>query len=99
MASGSDNRRTASLTRRRCANPDVSRFYRAALFGLFLALAVFGLVYAATSNNKLYWVRETIELARPFGPYVNPTNFAAVMELADRVRASNTDADLDAVLY
>jgi tetratricopeptide (TPR) repeat protein len=70
------------VVRRRCAIPQVSRLYRGALFGLFLALSVFGLIYAATSNNKLYWVRETLELARPFGPYVNPTNFAGVMEMA-----------------
>jgi O-antigen ligase len=70
------------VVRQRCASPDVARLYRGALFGLFLGLAVFGLLYAATSNEKLYWVRYTVERARPFGPYVNPTNFAGVMELA-----------------
>jgi len=70
------------VVRKRCADPERRQLYRNALFGLFLALAVFGLVYAATSNNKLYWVRETLDPAHPFGPYVNPTNFAGVMELA-----------------
>jgi O-antigen ligase len=70
------------VARRRCFDPDIARLYRNALFALFLALATFGLIYAATSNGKLYWVRGTMGIARPFGPYVNPTNFAAVMELA-----------------
>jgi O-antigen ligase len=70
------------VARRRCFDPEIARLYRNALFGLFLALATFGLIYAATSNGKLYWVRGTHGIARPFGPYVNPTNFAAVMEMA-----------------
>lgn len=70
------------VARRRCADPAVARLYRNVLFGLFLALAGFGLLYAATSNGKLYWIRETMDYANPFGPYVNPTNFAGVMELA-----------------
>jgi O-antigen ligase len=70
------------VARRRCFDPDIARLYRNALFALFLALAIFGLIYAATYNGKLYWVRGTAGIARPFGPYVNPTNFSAVMELA-----------------
>lgn len=70
------------VVRERCADPSRRQLYRNALFGLFLALSIFGLIYAATSNDKLYWVRETLDLAHPFGPYVNPTNFAGVMELA-----------------
>jgi O-antigen ligase len=70
------------VARARCLDADIARQYRNALFALFLGLAIFGLVYAATSNDKLYWVRGTFGIARPFGPYVNPTNFAAVMELA-----------------
>jgi O-antigen ligase len=70
------------VVRERCADRERLQLYRNAMFGLFLALAVFGLIYAATSNDKLYWVRETLGQARPFGPYVNPTNFAGVMELA-----------------
>jgi len=69
------------LVRRRTEEPELAHLYRDALFGLFVALAVFGLIYAATANGKLYWVRAVREQAHPFGPYVSPTNFAAVMEL------------------
>jgi len=58
------------------------RAMTAVLFLNFLALAVFGLVYAAIGNTNLYWVRATLENATPYGPYVNPANFAAMMELA-----------------
>ena len=70
------------VARRRCGDPDVAEAYRKLLFLMFFALALFGLLYAATSNGKLYWVRATLENTNPFGPYVNPTNFAGVMELA-----------------
>jgi O-antigen ligase len=60
----------------------VARVYRNVLFADFLILAVFGLIYAATSNDKLYWIRPSLEQARAFGPYLNPTNFAGVMEMA-----------------
>lgn len=70
------------LTRRRCRDPGIARLYRNAIFGGFVALAVFGLVHAATTNGKLYWIRAPLDIANPFGPYVNPTNFAGVMELA-----------------
>ena len=70
------------VARRRVADPDVAEAYHKVLFVLFFLLASFGLLYAATSNGKLYWVRDTLYRATPFGPYVNPTNFAAVMELA-----------------
>ena len=59
--------------------------YRAILFGLFLLLAVFGLVHSATAGpGTLFWVFKPWFLAEahPFGPYVNPNNFAAVMEMA-----------------
>jgi O-antigen ligase len=70
------------LARRRCASPEVAQQYRNALFITFVVLAVFGLIYEATSNGRLYWVRAVSDLRRPFGPYVNPNNFGAVMELA-----------------
>jgi O-antigen ligase len=70
------------VVRRRCRDPEVVAAYRDALFVGFVALAVFGLIYAAMGNGKLYWVRATLQSTRPFGPYVNPTNFAGVMELA-----------------
>ena len=70
------------VARRRCADPEVAEAYRKLLFVMFFALALFGLLYVATSNGRLYWVRATLENTKPFGPYVNPTNFAGVMELA-----------------
>ena len=70
------------VVRRRCADPELAEVYRKLLFVMFFGLALFGLLYAATSNGKLYWVRATLENTTPFGPYVNPTNFAGVMELA-----------------
>jgi O-antigen ligase len=64
------------------ADVERRRAMTAVLFLNFLALAVFGLVYAAIGNTNLYWVRTTLENATPYGPYVNPANFAAMMELA-----------------
>ena len=58
------------------------RTFEAVLFLDFLALALFGLVFATIGNDKLYWIRSTVQDSIPFGPYVNPANFAAVMELA-----------------
>jgi O-antigen ligase len=58
------------------------RAFEAVLFLDFLALALFGLIFATIGNDKLYWIRSTIQDTHPFGPYVNPANFAAVMELA-----------------
>ncbi|MDH3785688.1 MAG: O-antigen ligase family protein, partial [Acidobacteriota bacterium] len=68
--------------RRRGHSRERRRAYRDILFVTFLLQMAFGLVYAATGNGRLYWIRETIEQTRPFGTYVNPTNFAGVMELA-----------------
>jgi len=70
------------VARRRTHDAAVAEVYRRWLFALFFLLAAFGLLYAAMPNGKLYWVRETLYPARVFGPYVNPTNFGAVMELA-----------------
>jgi len=70
------------LIRARTRDPDAFHHYRNALFFGFFGLAVFGLVQAATFNGKIFWVRATIERANPFGPYVNPVNFAGAMELA-----------------
>jgi O-antigen ligase len=33
-------------------------------------------------NGKIFWVRQVLTQAQPFGPYFNPTNLAGVMELA-----------------
>jgi O-antigen ligase len=69
------------VARRRCMNVAVARHYRTALFVNFALLALFGLIYAATSNGKLYWIRSPLQDSNPLGPYVNPNNFAAAMEL------------------
>jgi hypothetical protein len=69
------------LVRARTADSELAHHYRNVMFLLFAGLAIFGCVYAATGNGKLYWIREGHGEMRPFGPYVNPTNFAAVMEL------------------
>ena len=70
------------VIQRRCIDDEVRHLYRNAFFAMFLALAVFGLIYEATSNGKLYWVRAISLRTHPFGPYVNPNNFGAAMELA-----------------
>ena len=71
------------VVRRRVADPERYGTYRGVLFAMFLALAVFALLQAATWNGKLYWVRPLlVSGARAFGPYVNPNHFAGVMELA-----------------
>ena len=69
----------------RVRNSDTWDQYRAMLFSLFLVLSAFGLFHAATAGpGTLYWVFKPwfLEGAKPFGPYVNPNNFAAVMEMA-----------------
>ncbi len=63
-------------------DPERRRVFEAILFVDFLALALFGLIFAAVGNDRLYWIRPTVQETNPFGPYVNPAHFAAVMELA-----------------
>jgi O-antigen ligase len=70
------------VVRERVQKRERFRAYRWALFGLFGALAVFSLVQLQLWNGKIYWFWRVLAQARPFGPYVNPTNLAGVMELA-----------------
>jgi len=70
------------VAQRRVKNPEIAHRYRNCLFILFVALAVFALIYEATSNDKLYWVRSTLTLNSQVGPYVSPTHFGGLMELA-----------------
>jgi len=70
------------VARQRLSDRARFRTYRWALFGLFVALALFSLVQLQFWNGKVYWVRRVLSLATPFGPYFNPTNLAGVMELA-----------------
>jgi O-antigen ligase len=46
-----------------------------------LALAIFSLIQHLTWNGKFYWVRPNLSEVRPFGPFVNHSNFAGYMEL------------------
>jgi O-antigen ligase len=70
------------VLRERVKKPERFRAYRWALFGVFAALALFSLVQLQFWNGKIYWVRQVLSHANPFGPYFNPTNLAGVMELA-----------------
>ncbi len=70
------------IVERRAADASVAVRYRRALFCLFVALAAYGIVHAWFAEGTLYGGRRTIESSRPFAPYVNPTHFAGVMELA-----------------
>ncbi len=58
------------------------RIYRTLILGMFVMLAMVGLVQAATWNGKILWIREAPERTHPFGPYINPTNFGGAMEIA-----------------
>jgi len=60
------------------------------LWALFLScglLAAFGLLQMQFWNRRIYWVRRMLVLAEPFGPYINPTNFASLMEMVVPVMA------------
>ncbi len=70
------------VVRARAADRDVRRVYRAALFGLFAALATFALVQKLTWNGRIYWIGPKLEDTIPFGPNINYDHFAGVMELA-----------------
>jgi O-antigen ligase len=70
------------VLRERVAQRERFRAYRWAIFGLFGALALFSLVQLQLWNGKIYWFWRVLAQAKPFGPYVNPTNLAGVMELA-----------------
>lgn len=69
------------VARRRFADTEVADVYKSCFAILFLALGLFGAVYAATANGKLYWIFRSAQNLTPAGPYVNPNHFAGVMEL------------------
>jgi O-antigen ligase len=69
------------VARQRLSDPEAAAVYRWAIFGLVTALGVFALIQSQTWNGKLYWVRPMTVDKQAFGPYVNPTNLAGVMEL------------------
>jgi hypothetical protein len=70
------------VVHQRTANPARAALYRRTLFASFGALAVIGLLNFVSAPKRLLWLRDAPEGTRPFGPYVNPSHFAAVMELA-----------------
>ncbi len=70
------------VVRRRAADETRAHYYRMVVFALLASLALQGLLQLLFANGKLLWVREPLAGGRPFGPYVNRTHFAGVMELA-----------------
>lgn len=68
--------------RQRVADRGTHALYRSVLFAAFGLLALFAMVQAATWNGRIYWLRPIMTAEKAFGPYVNPTHFAGVMELA-----------------
>jgi len=70
------------LAHRRTADERRAAVYRAALFASFGVLACVGILNHVTAPDRLLWLRAIPPDTRPFGPYVNPSHFAGVMELA-----------------
>jgi O-antigen ligase len=56
--------------------------YRVVLFTYFGVLAVVGIIAHASAPTRLLWLRDSPVGTRPFGPFVNPSHFAGVLELA-----------------
>jgi len=44
-------------------------------------LSFLGILQHILSNDKIYWVRRTVQGASPFGPYVNRNHYAGLMEM------------------
>ncbi len=49
--------------------------------GLAAAIAMLAIVQQVGSPDKIYWIRTVPENASPFGPWVNPNQFAGFMEM------------------
>ncbi len=71
-----------ALVVRRAAADGRAAAYRKTLFATFIALAVAGILNRLTAPARLLWIRDAPAETRSFGPYVNPSHFAGVMELA-----------------
>jgi O-antigen ligase len=69
------------LVHKSTADERLAAAYRTALFAFFGLLALQGILNHYTAPLSLLWLRDAPPLARPFGPYVNPSHFAGVMEL------------------
>jgi len=70
------------LVQRRTADDRRAAAYRATLFVSFGVLAIVGILNHVTAPNRLLWLRDAPFLTHPFGPYVDPSHFGGVMELA-----------------
>ncbi len=49
--------------------------------GLAAAIALLAIVQQVGSPDKIYWVRAVPDNASPFGPWINPNQFAGFMEM------------------
>jgi len=67
--------------RERFAERRRRRVYLWGIFGNCGLLTVYALIDLQFGNGRLYWVRPLLTGAEPFGPYINPNNFAGLMEL------------------
>jgi hypothetical protein len=65
----------------RCREKPRAHFYQRALLWTVAVLACVGLFQAIAGNGNMLWIRTPPRGSRPFGPYVNPVNFVAVLEL------------------
>lgn len=61
---------------------EAARRYARFVFGVGLALAVFGLAQAAVGNGKLYWFRYVGPDVSPFGPYYNRDHAANLLMMS-----------------
>jgi O-antigen ligase len=70
------------LTVARTADPRRAAVYQSVLFTFFGTLALVGLANYVAAPGSILWLIPAPEATRPMGPYVNPSHFAGVMELA-----------------
>jgi UDP-N-acetylglucosamine 2-epimerase (non-hydrolysing) len=70
------------VTVARTADPRRAGAYRAVLVGFFGILAAVAIANYLTARTSILWLRQAPDATRPMGPYVNPSHFAGVMELA-----------------
>lgn len=51
------------------------------VIGLAAIIALLAIVQAVGSPDKIYWLRSVPDNASPFGPWINPNQFAGYMEM------------------
>jgi len=64
-----------------CTGGDRRKLLIFALSSFGFAVALFAVLQDAASNHKLYWVRETNNFIAIYGPYVNRSHYAGLMEM------------------